>query len=369
MKSQKLSIKLALGFGVLILITVSLGLTAIWNMRNGARAAADISTAGVPEVTMIGDIERSTRLLMYEIRGYGLNEDPAFFSRGQQHLANLKKSLAAAQEAGTQNPGLANLKAAAQEFSARVADYEKLVQQTATATAAIKVDREALNAAAKLLMEKLGGFATTQQQALQREAAAGTAPEKLAERATKLELIDQLNHTTYKFRLGVWRAQAERNARALAELDAVFPQVTAIIGKLRPITRDPANIEQLEGVQTASDSYRQTLASLIQHWQERDAIAEKRTQVATAALADVLQLAQNSFGKISTDTADTTRDLRVSATVVAIGLIVAFCIGPSSRGFSHAPSPSPFKPSPIPSPPARNPSRQPPDRSPPPASR
>ena len=70
MKSQKLSIKLALGFGVLILITVSLGLTAIWNMRNGARAAADISTAGVPEVTMIGDIERSNRLFMYEIRGY-----------------------------------------------------------------------------------------------------------------------------------------------------------------------------------------------------------------------------------------------------------------------------------------------------------
>ena len=327
MKSQKLSIKLALGFGVLILITISLGLTDIWNMRNGARAAADISTAGVPEVTMIGDIERSTRLLMYEIRGYGLNEDPAFLTRGQQHLANLKKNLTAAQEAGTQNPRLANLKAAAQEFSARITDYEKLVQQTATATAAIKADREALNAAAKLLMEKLGAFAITQHQELQREAAAGTAPEKLTERATKLELVDQLNHTTYKFRLGVWRAQAERNTQALADLDAIFPQVTAIIDKLRPITRDPVNIEQLAGVQTASAAYRQTLDSLIQHWQERDAIAEKRTQVGTAALADVLQIAQNSFGKISNDTADTTRDLRVSATVVAIGLIVAFCIG------------------------------------------
>lgn len=92
MKSLKLSLKLTLGFGALILIMLALGIVSIWNMRNGARAAADISTAGVPEVTMIGDIERSTRLLMYEIRGYGLNEDPAFLARGQQHLANLKKA-------------------------------------------------------------------------------------------------------------------------------------------------------------------------------------------------------------------------------------------------------------------------------------
>ena len=70
MKDMKLAMKMALGFGVLIVIAVLLGGIAVWNMRSVQDYSTRLDYQYLPEVSIASHLERQFLETMYEMRGY-----------------------------------------------------------------------------------------------------------------------------------------------------------------------------------------------------------------------------------------------------------------------------------------------------------
>ncbi|GMU21272.1 MAG: hypothetical protein AMXMBFR13_13650 [Phycisphaerae bacterium] len=150
---MKLSTKIAVGFMSLICIALALGGLAIWRMWNVEENATVLVAEYVPEVTVANDIERSSLLTMYEMRGYGLSEEDSYLSKGHKHLAMVEKDLQEAQALADRSPHLVSLKAHVGEMRASLDDYRRLVDETSSKNKAIVEDRKVLDEAAAQYMK------------------------------------------------------------------------------------------------------------------------------------------------------------------------------------------------------------------------
>jgi methyl-accepting chemotaxis protein len=92
-KDLKLGGKLAVGFGLLIMISVLLGGLAVFNMTSIKTQVTYLGGEYVPEVNIAMEIERSARETMYDMRAYGLTEDDAYLQRGMESLQQVKRSV------------------------------------------------------------------------------------------------------------------------------------------------------------------------------------------------------------------------------------------------------------------------------------
>ena len=75
MKNMKLSTKLGVGFGLLVLIAVALGSVAVWQMRGVQGDVVRLDEEFVPEVDIASEVERNFLTTMLNLRSYTASED------------------------------------------------------------------------------------------------------------------------------------------------------------------------------------------------------------------------------------------------------------------------------------------------------
>ncbi len=93
MRNLKLSLKIGLGFGIVILIACLLGGMAIWNMANITREAKILQQEYLPEVSIFTNIERSSLETMYAMRGYAFTMEHSYLEEGKTRLEEVKQSI------------------------------------------------------------------------------------------------------------------------------------------------------------------------------------------------------------------------------------------------------------------------------------
>ena len=67
MKNLKLALKLAIGFGLVLLIALLLGGFAMWQMSSATRQATILSSEKVPAVAVANSVERAALLTMTQV--------------------------------------------------------------------------------------------------------------------------------------------------------------------------------------------------------------------------------------------------------------------------------------------------------------
>lgn len=327
MKNIKLGIKIGGGFGVLILIACALGAMAVVNMMNVEKDSSRLANEYVPEVGIANLVERSALLAMYAWRGYAFTEQESFLVEGKKQLAATVQALDQAKKHAETYPGLVALKENAQVARERVDAYVALSQQTETLVNAMHADREAMNREAGVFMDNCVAFLSNMNEALEKEIAESAEGEKLRERAWKINLVNEIIDLGNDTRVRVWRAQATRN---LEEIDVAvqnFPKIDAILAKLSPTVRNPANIKQLEAIQKAGTDYRGAMLSLQKNWSTLEGINVQRAKVGMEAL----EAAQNTAVSGLDDTkkiADVAvANLAMAERVMIGGLAIGVLIG------------------------------------------
>ncbi len=327
MNKIKLGYKIALGFGALVALAAALGLLALWNMNLVKGEATRLQKENVPEVAVSNNVERSVLLAMYEVRAYGLAEDDAALKRGLAHLTEAKTFLAEAKRLGGSAPSLQDLKVAAERAEARVVEYEKLIQETISEDRQIEKDRQSMDVAAREFSKICDDYITKKTVVQADEIKSGKPAEKLLERAQKLTLANTVSDAVSAIRLLAWRAQAERNIARLNDAKAHFDTIKTSLDAMRPITSQKEDLEQIDACQKAANDYRTALQGLAEDWGQKDALAGKRSEVATAALLEARNTATLGLADTAKVSEQATASLGRAGTVLTWGLIAAAALG------------------------------------------
>ena len=105
MKNMKLSTKISVGFGLLIVIAMALGGMAVYNMNSVAGHTVDMKEKYVAEVAILSQLERRSQRTMYNMRGYAMSEDTNYLKMGKKDLELVKKITGRGQATGGQIHG------------------------------------------------------------------------------------------------------------------------------------------------------------------------------------------------------------------------------------------------------------------------
>src|SRR5271157_2115759 len=153
MKNLKLAAKIGVGFGLVIAIAMALGAMAILNMVGVQGDANRLHEETVPQVTVANNVERSSLITMYNMRGYALSENDNYLELAKSGLADVKKYLTEAESLAAKYPRLIELRKNVAAAKTEVDKYSSLADQTVAATTSMRDLRKEQDAAAAAFMD------------------------------------------------------------------------------------------------------------------------------------------------------------------------------------------------------------------------
>jgi methyl-accepting chemotaxis protein len=327
MKNLKLWMKIGLGFGLLILITILLGGLGMVSMRSSGGEADRLAREIAPQVSVAMALKSATSETMYAMRGFNQTGAAKDWDETMRQLAGLGKVLAEAKDLARKYPDLTGLKQCVDTFGPLLADYRKLVDQTQAVSKALAADRAAMPAAAELFGKNAEEFNKDQHDLLVKEMADKVDLARLNDRLDKLTQGAGLLTILGDIRAANFRGQAVRDTGVIGEAVKRFEEVDRILGKIRAATTEEANLRQLDAVVAGSRAYKEALSGFLKDWEASEALNADRRKVGLDMAGVAAKAAAEGVQQTGDSTTATSRSLASSATVLGIGIAVSLVLG------------------------------------------
>jgi len=327
LNNLKLSGKMALGFGLLIVIAMVLGGLAVRSMKEVEVEATRLNDEYVPEVQILAQLERRAQRTMYNMRGYAMSEDKAYLELGRKDLALVKESLAKGSDLSKQYPELVVLKEKIGLAGDKVALYESLANQTVEKNGHLPELRKQMDAAADTYVKNCMAFLDSQDAALKIELGAGAGKEALLERYRKTVLVNDVIGLGNAVRVANFKAQATWDPELIKGIMPNFSAIDQKLELLKAITRKEDNLRQIANIAQAASAYQAALSGYLATWQEVRQLGKTRNGAAEELLALARETNNAGLAGMKKISQDCRSSLGAASVVMVTGLAVALAVG------------------------------------------
>lgn len=319
--------KLGVGFGLLIAVTLGLGILALVNMNNIRTQTGYLGEEYVPEVEIANKIERFSLNAMYAFRGYGLTGSEKFLRNGRNSLQDLDEVIHEAKELSLASTQLEMLQASVDQLDKSVEKYTLLVNQTEKANQVMKANRKALdNAAARFVssnqdnLDNLGENLATN---IRRGAGRSTL-ERLKQQYFLSANIQSLSN---QIRVQAFKAFSDRNTDFIDEATEDFETLFGYYNEQESITRNQARLLKLNESKTAAETYLSNLRESKEALANLNNLGVQRDDAARNLLAIARDVANKGIRETQTIASDTINIIDASNLMMIIGVLLAIAIG------------------------------------------
>lgn len=266
MKKLSLGMKISLGFALLILITVILGIVGILEMRAVGEDSRILAHEYVPEVAVAMELRGAANRLMYEMRGYGFTEEKQYYDNALKELNAVGEALKKARSLEEKSPHLKQLRAQIETAQKAEEEYKALMLQTVETTAKMAANRGVLDKAADTYMENCGVYLTGQNEKVKTD---------LDDRQSKIDIVSRLVDVGASARVLNFKAQALQSPDLLQEAVKTLDGVATLLEKLKPITTKKIDLERIERIASAAGGYQSAMKAYADEFR-KGALADVR---------------------------------------------------------------------------------------------
>jgi methyl-accepting chemotaxis protein len=326
MKDVKLGIKIWAGFGFLIVIACALGLMGVFNMRSAGKTSTALSKQYIPETGMANEIERTSLLTMYAMRGYSLSMDQKFRDQAKIEIEAMRKALAQAKAHSAKYPDLVRLKADLPKAQAEADGYFALADETEKRIQSLAGSRAAMDTAAAEFVESVGQLGASQKKQFNEEIQGNASAAVLAERMAKVYAIAEITEQGFDIRVKNFKAQALGDRTYRTQALELFPNIEAVIKRLSAVTHRAENKKELEDVTHAVAQYKEAITSFDANMAALDELNTKRNNVSEAieeAAKDMAAAGMTNTQHLA-DAAEA--ELATASSIMLGGLVVALIL-------------------------------------------
>jgi methyl-accepting chemotaxis protein len=285
-KNMTLGAKIGFGFASLILIILALGGLAVFNMKQVAGQATIMAGEKVPAARLASNIESATLLAMYEIRGYCTTEDPALLKSGQENLKKTEDALKEVLALSEKSTTLEAVKVAAEKAQTAESQYQELLKETVTQVAEFNRNQEVMKEEGAKFVKEVGDFLVSQNEAMASDIDKKLDETALKERVQKISMVNTLLDLGNQCVIASWQSVAERNPKLIEDSQNNFVKINEILDTLRPITRQAANIQQIDEAKKASAAYQAAMNGMAKAWAAREDLNKRRTETGSIVFTE-----------------------------------------------------------------------------------
>ena len=325
-KDLKVGGKLAIGFGLLILISIILGSLAVSNMSDISNRSTDLAKEYIPEVEVSNAIERNARETMYNMRGYGLTQEQSYLNEGQNAMSQLDAEINKARELEKNATELVKLEGNIDDVQSNLDQYKNLVDKTITVNNTITQAGTQMDEAANNFMDACYQYLESQNDQYQSEINEDAGQNALAERHDKITWINNIIDEGNALRVANFKAQSRRAPSTLNNALDEF-DISGYLSDIREITYLSEDTRALNTIEKAGQNYTEAVRNYLNAWQERENLNQERDKVATNVLQATQVVSEAGVENTSNIANQAVTKLSQASTVMIIGLILAVIIG------------------------------------------
>jgi methyl-accepting chemotaxis protein len=329
MKNISLRLKIASGYGALIIIASLLGIMAIWNMKKVETQSNMLANEYVPEVDVAVELRGAANRLMYEMRGYGFTEEKKFYENAQKEIKAVEAALEKGRVLDAKSPNLKKLKGQLEAAQKEVTKYKSLMQQTVDTNAKIAENRKILDASAAKYIANSSEFLAGQNEKFKTDL--GKIKEKKAweimERLSKINIINDIIDLGNATRIGAFKSQALRSPEIMENALMNFPKIDNKFEGLKAITRSAEDIESINEVKAGSDAYRAAMIDFLDNWKFLQEIGTQRGETGQLVIEACKTLANAGMTATDRIAKNAVSSLSAASIIMIIGLITALVVG------------------------------------------
>ncbi len=327
MKNFSLSVKIGMGFGILILIASMLGGLAVWKMKGVKIQAGILSHEYIPELEVANEIERAAMNARLEIRGYALTQEKGYLEKGRESLKALKEHLERAAELQRQSPHLEKLAESLRNMKQAMDEYEKLVDETVQENEKIAKMRSDMDSSAEELTKNTSDFLGDQIRMMKEEITSKAGESELSERLLKISVINEIVVQINEIRVANFKTQATRDPEFLRSAIKLFGEGNKKIEEIRKITRTDSNIAAIDKIKGAAEEYRTAMNTLREAWLRLEDLDRKRGIAADGVLKEAKTTADKGVEDTLNVAAETVNALSSASNAMISGLVFALFLG------------------------------------------
>ena len=314
--------RISLGFGFLVLVTLVLGIIGVTNMRTASAEATKLSDIYTPEVEVANDVYKTASAIEYAMRAFMLNDDETALASAKKDFIELKKYLSAA-DAHAKKYNLKALSDNEKVASKALTEYIASVERAEKTLAKKKKLDDAMAANGVLFVKNIDNYVKSQELIFKQEIDDKADKAKLLSRYEKLATINQVTEIGTYSRIFGQRAQVKKDISILEGAIQKFDSMYKLIEQLKANTTRPADLEQLNSIETAAKTYENSLKGFVVVMHE----GEMESKLLLKAGAEVLSAAEAVVDLGLTTVADVSKEatssLSMASWVMVVGLIVA----------------------------------------------
>jgi methyl-accepting chemotaxis protein len=323
---MRIGTKIGLGFAIVLLLALSLGLLAVWNMNAAAHNATNMATKQVPAVTVANEVERTSLDTMYNIRAYTMSDDAKALEAGKALLAEVETQIKAAADLAKKEdlPALAENAAKANKAAT---DYKRILGETEETKIAMREAYTLRVKAAGIFMDTVLALIKDQEDKMKAEIAKGLEADQLLERFAKVREANVIIDSGNNIRILALQAQALRDPKVFEKANQEFDHVNEAIAFLVKGARDPANIEQLKQLTQAAKDYKASADQYIALDHKLGEIGVRRGAAAALVVEAARGASKVNIEKTSAAATEAANSLQSASTVMVTGVIIVILLG------------------------------------------
>lgn len=326
-KDLKIGSKLYLGFGLIIALTVTLGMISIINMNTVSTDSNLLSEEYVPALDVATTIDRDVRETMYSILAYHFTENPDNLKDGKANMQEAKQGLIRSKEIISKASKLETFKEKLPEIEKGIETYDKLIAETESTINNLLELRQMYSLAYASFSENINSFIQNMETSLQDEINRGAGKDRLRERTMKMKTAFEIQSEGNEVYKALLLGRATKNTKVLDNIDVHFANIEQKVNLLKPIVRQTQNINQLENVRTASIDLKEVTLKTKEVFIKQVGLWQQRIEAGAIAKNTSVELA-NYMMKRNTEISNSAYiSLRASTVVVVVGLLVAIILG------------------------------------------
>jgi len=336
-KNMKLSMKIAIGFGALMLIIVLIGLMGTIYMNNAEDTSQDMADNRMPSLAIANEIQRNTLFMMYNVRGFFYTDDPAFLDRAAPYTTSLNEAFQRGDQHTQKYPN-AGFQEKVKSADNKTQQYTATVKKLQDTTNEILQARDTMGQAAVDYLNQIDAFLKEQQDQFAMEVeqslAAGQTPEQLQaaqktlnERLLKVQLCNDLRTQGNTMRRLCWQGFATRNVEHFEAGAQEAQKIYKTLEQLREMSTIQKHLDLIALCRQKAEEYEKGFEKVKNGWAARDVFAKDLVAVGTDVANVADETSQDTMKTTTTQATQASSALNVASKTMVGGLITGVVLG------------------------------------------
>jgi methyl-accepting chemotaxis protein len=323
----KIGNKLWIGFGTLLILLMTLGMIAIYNMYQVGRDANDLAEEYVQSVIHSTIVERSIHETAYGILSYQYTADESQKNRSLNSISEAIQELDRAGELAGRSRRLEDFVAELPLLDSIVGEYSRLVNETSEITHTVFDLYARFEAVNVRFQREAHTFLNSLKAEMQSELSVNTGRNQLEERIRQINLTNEIIDYGHRINSVILTTMVSRDVMNLLDVSDHMFSIIGNLNALTPTIRQQADQRQLNALSAEIDMIQQITDQLTQELITQDGIVANRNTAFALSRDTSQKLADASLEQTSEISNSATYALNSANLILVAGLLAAMITG------------------------------------------